>query len=89
MRVFLDDIAQKALRQRFACQPAGTRIRVHIYGTGCRKQHGEARLTFERYYNTLVDNLFELYGMPFVIKKDSVFCSCTTPLRVGLAGLPR
>ena len=88
MCVFLDDIAQKELRQRLACQPEGTRIRIHIFGTGCRQQHGEARLTFEQYYNALEDDLFELYGMPFAIKKGSV-CSCTAPLRVGLAGLPR
>ncbi|WP_446424447.1 hypothetical protein [Mailhella sp.] len=90
MSIRLTAAAEAALRERLALQPEGTRVRVLTYGTGClcKPQHTEAQLSFDTLYSEQEDELFEVCGLPFVMKKNAS-CACSSELRVGLAGLPR
>ena len=89
MSIRLTAAAEAALRERLALQPEGTRVRVLTYGTGClcKPQHTEAQLSFDTQYSEQEDELFDVCGLPFVMKNAS--CACSSELRVGLAGLPR
>lgn len=85
--IIFTSAAEKSLAEHLRNEPAGTRARISIYGTGCKckPQHAEGRVALCRKFDNN-DEFFEANGIPCVMNSDE-YAASPKELRIGLAGI--